>query len=157
MCSNLSHTHSRVTSVSHSVGVLWYYSPQLFKTSWWNRPKEGPLWPLQSWLLCVPTCLVLTCSVPYSVCVCTTVPTYFKVPGWWNGEMVKWFKAELGSSLFLCRTSGFSFNKGCVTLCLAIYVIKYLKAKEELWKLKYFTMQIYNPEKKTKVFHIITL
>jgi hypothetical protein len=25
---------------------------------------------------------------------------------------------------------------------LAIYIKKYLKAKEELWKLKYFTMQI---------------
>jgi hypothetical protein len=39
-------------------------------------------------------------------------------------------------------------NKGvCVTLCgLAIYIKKYLKAKEEeeeLWKLKYFTMQKY--------------
>jgi hypothetical protein len=33
-------------------------------------------------------------------------------------------------------------NKGCVTLCgLAIYIKKYLKAKEKLWKLKYFTMQ----------------
>ncbi len=35
-------------------------------------------------------------------------------------------------------------NKGCVTLCgLAIYILKYvLKAKQELWKLKYnFTMQ----------------
>jgi len=32
---------------------------------------------------------------------------------------------------------------GCGTLCgLAIYIIKtYLTAKEELWKLKYFTMQ----------------
>jgi hypothetical protein len=27
---------------------------------------------------------------------------------------------------------------------LAIYIIKYLKAQEELWKLKYFTMQKYN-------------
>jgi hypothetical protein len=27
---------------------------------------------------------------------------------------------------------------------LAIYIKKYLKAKEELWKLKYFTMQKYN-------------
>jgi hypothetical protein len=35
-------------------------------------------------------------------------------------------------------------NKGCVTLYLAIYMKKYLKAKEEeLWKLKYFTMQKY--------------
>jgi hypothetical protein len=36
-------------------------------------------------------------------------------------------------------------NKGCVRLRgLAIYIKKYLKAKEELWKLKYFTMQKYN-------------
>jgi hypothetical protein len=27
---------------------------------------------------------------------------------------------------------------------LAIYIKKYLKAKEELWKLKYCTMQKYN-------------
>jgi hypothetical protein len=33
-------------------------------------------------------------------------------------------------------------------LCdLAIYNKKYLKAKEELWKLKYFTMQKYNVQK----------
>jgi hypothetical protein len=30
---------------------------------------------------------------------------------------------------------------------LAIYIKKYLKAKEELWKLKYFTMQTYNLQK----------
>jgi hypothetical protein len=30
---------------------------------------------------------------------------------------------------------------------LAIYIKKDLKAKEELWKLKYFTMQKYNPQK----------
>jgi hypothetical protein len=37
-------------------------------------------------------------------------------------------------------------NKGGVSHCgLAIYIKKYLKAKEEeLWKLKYFTMQKYN-------------
>jgi len=46
---------------------------------------------------------------------------------------------------------------------LAIYVKKYLKAKEELWKLKYFiTMQKYNlqknPLKETKILQdIITL
>jgi len=32
---------------------------------------------------------------------------------------------------------------------LAIYINKYLKAKEELLKLKYFTMQKYNPQKKS--------
>jgi hypothetical protein len=30
---------------------------------------------------------------------------------------------------------------------LAIYIEKYVKAKEELWKLKYFTMQKYNLQK----------
>jgi hypothetical protein len=38
---------------------------------------------------------------------------------------------------------------------LAIYIKKYLKAKEELWKLKYFTMQKYNlqqnPLKETQI------
>ncbi len=35
-------------------------------------------------------------------------------------------------------------NKGCVShYGFAIYIKKYLKAKEELWKLKYFTMQKY--------------
>jgi hypothetical protein len=32
---------------------------------------------------------------------------------------------------------------------LAIYIRKYLKAKEELWKPKYFTMQKYNLQKKS--------
>jgi hypothetical protein len=37
-----------------------------------------------------------------------------------------------------------------VSLCgLVIYTKKYLKAKEELWKLKYFTMQKYNLQKKS--------
>jgi hypothetical protein len=30
---------------------------------------------------------------------------------------------------------------------LAIYIKNYLKAKEELWKLKYFTMQKHNLQK----------
>jgi hypothetical protein len=32
---------------------------------------------------------------------------------------------------------------------LAIHIKKYVKAKEELWKLKYFTMQKYNQVKKS--------
>jgi hypothetical protein len=45
---------------------------------------------------------------------------------------------------------------------LAIYIKKYLNAKEELWKLKYFNMQKFNlqkyPLKETKVLQdIITL
>jgi hypothetical protein len=36
-------------------------------------------------------------------------------------------------------------KRGGVSHCgLAINIKKYLKAKEELWKLKYFTMQKYN-------------
>jgi hypothetical protein len=45
---------------------------------------------------------------------------------------------------------------------LAIYIKMYLKAKEELWRLKYFTMQKYNLQKnpliETKILqNIITL
>jgi hypothetical protein len=45
---------------------------------------------------------------------------------------------------------------------LVIYIKKYLKAKEKLWKIKYFTMQKYNlqknPLKETKILpDIITL
>jgi hypothetical protein len=47
-------------------------------------------------------------------------------------------------------------------LALPIYIKMYLKAKVELWKLKYFTMQKYNleknPLKETKILQdIITL
>jgi hypothetical protein len=47
-------------------------------------------------------------------------------------------------------------------MAFAIYIKKYLKkAKEELWKLKYFTMQKYNLQKilqkKSKSFKILTL
>jgi hypothetical protein len=42
---------------------------------------------------------------------------------------------------------------------LAIYIKKYLNAKDELWKLKYFTMQKYNllknPLKETKILRDI--
>ncbi len=36
----------------------------------------------------------------------------------------------------------------CHTLALPFTLKRYLKAKEELWKLKYFTMQEYNLKKK---------
>jgi hypothetical protein len=35
----------------------------------------------------------------------------------------------------------------CHTMALPFYIIKYLKAKEELWKFKYFTMQKYYLQK----------
>jgi hypothetical protein len=50
-----------------------------------------------------------------------------------------------------------------VSYCgLAIYIKKYLKAKEELWDFKYFTIQEYNlqknPLKETKILQdVITL
>jgi len=45
-----------------------------------------------------------------------------------------------------CHFSTTYVNKGCVDTRggLAIYIKKYLKVKEELWKFKYFTMQKYN-------------
>jgi hypothetical protein len=39
-------------------------------------------------------------------------------------------------------------TRGVLHRGLAIYIEKYVKAKEELWKLKYFTMQKYNLLKK---------
>jgi hypothetical protein len=43
-----------------------------------------------------------------------------------------------------------TYKRRGVSHCgLAIYIKKYLKAKEEeLWKLKYFTMQKYNLQKR---------
>jgi hypothetical protein len=38
-------------------------------------------------------------------------------------------------------------TKGVSHYGLAIYIKKYFKAKEELWKFKYFTMQKYNLQK----------
>jgi hypothetical protein len=52
------------------------------------------------------------------------------------------------------------YNKGCVTLWPChLHIKRYLKAKEELWKLKYFTMQKCNLQKilwkKTKILQDI--
>ncbi len=54
------------------------------------------------------------------------------------------------------------WTRGMSHYALAIYIKKYLNAKEELWKFKYFTMQKYNlkknPLKETKILQdIITL
>jgi hypothetical protein len=64
-----------------------------------------------------------------------------------------------------CQTLSQTTNKGCVIILgggLAIYIKNYLKAKEELWKLKYFTLQKYNlislkknPLKETKILQDI--
>jgi hypothetical protein len=58
---------------------------------------------------------------------------------------------------FVCFTKYNLKNKtrGASHCGLAIYIKSYLKAKEELWELKYFTMQKYNlsknPLKETKI------
>jgi hypothetical protein len=57
-----------------------------------------------------------------------------------NGQLVHWW--------LLIHSGPHKFpaimNKGCG---LAIYIKKYLKAKEEVWKFKYFTMKKYNLQK----------
>jgi len=62
------------------------------------------------------------------------------------------------SSTFPLQTQ----TRGVSHCSLGIYIKKYLKAKEELWKLKYLTMKKYNlqknPLKETKTLqHFITL
>jgi len=48
----------------------------------------------------------------------------------------------------LLQTAQLLIQTRGVSLCgLAIYIKTYIKAKEELWKLKYFTMQQYNLQK----------
>jgi hypothetical protein len=54
---------------------------------------------------------------------------------------------EKTKSFVEARSKNPKENKGCVTLWPCHFTLKrskYLKAKEELWKLKYFTMQKYN-------------
>jgi hypothetical protein len=46
------------------------------------------------------------------------------------------------------QSNRWNITRGVSQCDLAIYIKKYLKAKEELWKLKYFTMQKYNLQKK---------
>jgi hypothetical protein len=58
-----------------------------------------------------------------------------------------------------------SLTRSATHCSLAIYIKKYLKAKEELWKLKYFTMQknvifkkiLYNKRNQNPSSYYITL
>jgi hypothetical protein len=51
-----------------------------------------------------------------------------------------YFQSQQG----VCHTTGLPFAlKSGGNRCIRIQFFKYLKAKEELWKLKYFTMQKY--------------
>jgi hypothetical protein len=80
-----------------------------------------------------------------------------KVPEWvlvhpgssWASPPLMWFSVNHAACII----------RGASHCGLAICIKKYLKAKEELWKLKYFTMQTYNLQKnlqkKPKSFKIL--
>jgi hypothetical protein len=55
-----------------------------------------------------------------------------------NYGYILWYDEELDMTL---DSVILTMNKGVSHRGLAIYIKKYHKAKEELWKLKYFTMQ----------------
>jgi len=57
-------------------------------------------------------------------------------------------KPVVSGSLHLQKTFESKKTRDVSHCGLAIYIKKYLKAKEELCKLKYFTMQTYNLQKK---------
>jgi hypothetical protein len=59
---------------------------------------------------------------------------------------MKWMKPMTLECLVIERNM--VKTRGVSRCDLAIYIKKYLKAKEELWKFKYFTMQKYNLQKK---------
>jgi hypothetical protein len=59
------------------------------------------------------------------------------------GHGIKWFKYQLTQQ----KHTHTNLTRGVPHCGLAIYIKKYLMAKEELWKLKYFTMPKYNLQK----------
>jgi hypothetical protein len=67
-----------------------------------------------------------------------------------------WWRLCWSVIIIICSSSCIAYtnNKGCVTLWSCHFALKsikkYLNTKEELWKLKYFTMQKYNLPKKKK-------
>jgi hypothetical protein len=52
--------------------------------------------------------------------------------------------SHMGHVFPIQEEEAWSIARGMSNYGLAIYIKKYLKAKEELWKLKCFTMQKYN-------------
>jgi hypothetical protein len=68
-------------------------------------------------------CLALNClALPCLALPCLALP--------WVNQQLHWYHGK---------------TRGVSHCSLAIYIKKYLKAKEELWKLKYFTIQkLYN-------------
>jgi hypothetical protein len=69
------------------------------------------------------------------------------------------WKPVVSGSLHLHKTLESKKIRDVSHCGLAIYIKKYLTAKEELWKLKYFTMQTNNlqknPLKETKIIQVI--
>ncbi len=60
------------------------------------------------------------------------------IPTWEVGLRQKHFKFKKTKNNGVCHTMALPFT---------FFLKKYLKAKEELWKLKYFSMQKYNLQK----------
>jgi hypothetical protein len=56
-----------------------------------------------------------------------------------NYGYIFWYDEELNMTLDNVILT--MKTRGCHTVALPFTLKKYLKAKEELWKLKYFTMQ----------------
>jgi hypothetical protein len=72
---------------------------------------------------------------------------------WKSAGTIRWTKFVANQwwvVLYIYKKTFESKKARNVSHCgLAIYIKKYLKAKEELCKLKYFTMQTYNLQKKS--------
>jgi len=88
------------------------------------------------------------CSLPYTFYCCSSskMLTIF--------EKHNCFKGLLNLRLFillimLIEKKDPELTRGVSRRGLAIYIKKYLKAKEELWKFKYFIMQKCNLQKKS--------
>ncbi len=62
-------------------------------------------------------------------------------------EKSRGVKGEQLPSYFAIMKTLLSETRGVSHCGLNIYIKKHLKAKEELWKLKYFTIQKYNLQK----------
>jgi hypothetical protein len=64
-----------------------------------------------------------------------------------NTSIESWNEMKTAGSRRRSRDTIDRETRGVSHCGLVIYVNKYIKAKEELWKLKYFTMQKYNCKK----------
>ncbi len=85
--------------------VLVYYGttvPRSLKLVGETGLKKD-LFGLYSHGFCVFQLALYLLAVSHSVCVCVYTTQFPLILKYLDGEMVKWFKAELGSSLFLCR------------------------------------------------------